>query len=99
MQLLACFEKLFRAFQSRLICPLQRGADGDIRIEKLRTRNQRVNREEPAKRVAGKDAIRLDAVALLNLRNQFRLDKLQKIIGTAGGRKLSRVWPSALRRG
>jgi hypothetical protein len=33
MQLLASFEKLLRAFQGRVVAPLQRGADCDVRIE------------------------------------------------------------------
>src|SRR5678816_3116527 len=56
-----------------------------------------MNNEETAERVTSQNAIRLHAILLLDLRNQFRRDEFEEIIGAAGGGELTCVRSGSLR--
>src|SRR6185503_16705885 len=87
-QFFLILQKLFSAFQRLRVFPLQRRTHRNVRIEQRWFRNHRVDRKQPAERMSCENAIRLDAIILFDLRNQLRLEELEKVVCSARGRKL-----------
>src|SRR4051794_13504570 len=82
-------EKLFGTLYLKLVIPIQRGTHDNISIEQLRPQEHRVNCKEAAERVSREDAIGMDSVLALDIRNQFRLYELEEFIRAAArGKRL-----------
>src|SRR6185369_16026526 len=81
-------EEVLGALDYDLVVPLQRGTDRDVRMKQVGPRDHRMDRKETAQRMSRKHSIRLHAVTLFNLGNEFRFDELEKLVGAAAGWKL-----------
>src|SRR5215203_5594503 len=98
---LLILQKVFRAFQRFTVLPLQRRTNRNVRIEESRFANHCVDCEHASERMSRENAIRLNAILFLNLRNQLSLKELQKVIRSTTGRKLQlarRVFVGGLHR-
>src|SRR6476620_170012 len=79
-------KELLCFMQGPTVIPLQTWTYGDVSVEQVGLGNQCMNRQQSAKRMSGKDAIRRCPVTFFDLRNQLALHELQEFVSATTGR-------------